>query len=210
MRLIACVNQFEDASFLEQSLPAIRSTVDLLVVVDGRYADYPGDHPGSRDGSLDIARHYGAHVIEPVNGLPWASEIEKRNAYLSVGDPGDYYFVVDADEIVVGHIDRDIMTTHDDWLVDLIRIRKEQPLRQDLRQPIHRLFKHRAGIRYHGTHHAVHIADRLIHPDRLPLFPGAHFVHRTEYRDDKRNEAKGVYYRTLVKQEITFRERYGL
>lgn len=223
MRLIGCVNAYHDAALLARSLPALRRIVDLLVVADGVYAGFPvyDPRPYSTDGSLDVAGEYADVVVLPPFGdaglrRPWATEVEKRNAYL-VGRPGDYYLVVDADEVVEvidGVIARAKISERDDWLVMLKRIGESM-----VEYPIHRLFRHRDGIRYHGTHHAVHVGEppALIHPSGLEadapasVFPGLRLAHLWNQRDQDRAERKARYYQdVLVPSETEFRARHGL
>lgn len=229
MKIIGCVNAYQDAEMLKRSLPVLARLVDRLIVVDGAYADFPiyGGIPTSTDGTLDVARCWTDEIVW--RPTPWENEIEKRNAYL-IGEPGDWYLVCDADEVLEGAIfgraaepscacDRCSRARtragapvaeatpdgRDDWLVDLYRVEQH-----DLRQPIHRLFRHRPGIRYAGTHHAVHVGADLVHPDRLPVVPGLAFRHLTAERPVERVERKGAYYGILGPSERAFRAAHAL
>lgn len=213
MRIVGAVNVYQDEAFLGECLSALACVADRIVVVDGAYKDFPvyGDSASSTDRTLEIACQYSKVVILPprkVGGfLPWPGEIEKRNEYLACGSSGEYFLVVDADEIVEGAVDRELLATHKDWGVDLYRA--EEP---KAHFPIHRLFAWRTGIRYRGTHHAVHIWDRLIHPEKppLPVFPGLRLRHVQHRRTPERVERKGTYYRALCVGERAFRSEHGL
>ena len=200
---------------LKHSLPALRKLVDILVYVDGAYTKFRhyGDNPESTDDSLALAQEYADRIVftrKDRSGLmlPWVDEIEKRNQYL-IGDLGDYYFVVDADEVPVGieAFDRELLRSKPDWFVMLKRI-------GDNTKPygIHRLFQHRHGIKYAGTHHAVHIGKNLIHPQKsgLTAYPGLTLNHLHLLRDTDRVERKGEYYRDLQKTEAAFRAKERL
>lgn len=203
MRIVAACNVYMDSPLLRESLPTVRARCDVLIVVDGRYAQFPDAWHGfaSADGTLDVAREFADLVIE-APGCPWPSEIAKRNAYLERCREGDYVLVVDADEALEGPLplDRDAIARRDDWLVDLYR---EENAR--LRQPIHRLFRWRPGIRYEGTHHAVHVGDRLVRPADLDLAPGLTLRHFQCRRCAERSAPKGAYYRWLDVAEMPFR-----
>lgn len=211
MRLIGCVNMYQDASFLRRSLAALRRQVDILVCVDGAYAEFPAYGPGpvSTDGSVEVAAECADILILPpaAGGVrrPWPDEIAKRSSYL-VGREGDWYFVVDADEVVEGEVDRAALASKDDWTVMLRRVDDTIPP-----YGIHRCFRHRAGIRYHGTHHAVHVGDKLVHPETVKdVLPGVVLAHYQMHRDRDRVERKGEYYRKLAVAEGAFRRQNGL
>ena len=212
MRLVGCVNLYQDAEFIRRFLPVLREKVDFLVCVDGAYEGFPQyDAAHSTDGSLDVVSQYADLLVQAPRGpfgesRPWENEIVKRSAYL-VGKPDDWYFVVDADECLTGTPDRDVIASRTDWLVELQRV-------NDTIGPygIHRCFAHRPGIRYSGTHHAVHVFGEIIHPERIPkdFLPGVRLDHYQMSRDQDRVERKGVYYRALAEAEGPFRKENGL
>ena len=238
MATVGCVNAFEDEAFLRESLPALARAVDRIVLVDGRYAHFPcarcpvlgarkdgrrwvdeGGEPvrwpcpdcretaASSDGTVAVARSMGCEVVE-APARAWASEIEKRNAYLDRVADGDWCLVVDADEIVEGGLEPSELEPNEDWLVDLYRI--DYPTKPGQTWcPIHRLFLRRPGIRYAGTHHAVHVGDRLVHPRDLPVKPGIRLRHLTSRRDAARQARKGAYYDLLSAGEAEFRAAHG-
>ena len=166
-------------------------------MVDGAYCCFPFDMPYSTDGTLRIAAELADEVIP--TSAPWETEIVKRNQYL-VGQPGDYYLVVDADEEFVGEIPD---LEQDDYQIELRRTDPVGPY------SIYRLFKHRDGIRYNGTHHALFVGDKFLNRRDLPVVKGCHLIHHMD-RPRERVEAKGVYYRRLKEQEAPFRAEYGL
>lgn len=207
-RVVGCMNVYMDEPLLRESLSVVRSLVDVLVVVDGRYAQFPDVWHGhaSADGTLDLARQHADLVIESP-GSPWPSEIAKRNAYLERCRVGDVVLVVDADEILEGDqpgapsvLDRALASSRTDWLLDLYR---EEDAR--LRQPIHRLFTYRSGLVYHGAHHAVHVDGSLVRPCDLEAFPGLVIRHCQRRRCQERSAPKGKYYDWLALAERPFR-----
>lgn len=171
--------------------------VDYIVLVDGAYCGFPFDKPYSTDTTLAIAAEFADEVINTT--APWQSEIVKRNEYL-VGKPGDYYLIVDADEEIVGELPE---LKHDDYRVDL---KRTDPV---MSYSIFRLFKHRKGIRYNGTHHALFVGEKLLNKRDLPVVKGLHLIHHID-RSQERTEAKGVYYRHLKGEEAAFRAEHKL
>lgn len=191
----------------------MRELVDVLVVVDGAYRafeQYNGT-PESSDETLDVVHKLADVVIRCERtslGSPvaWEDETIKRSKYLR-GEPGDYYFVVDADEVIEGTIDREILATREDWLVE-----HSEDVRRHLKKDLHRLFAHRPGVEYRGAHHAVHVGGALIHPSRdvKAVFPGLHLIHIKSQRTQERSERKGRYYDWLVPHEKAARAVLGL
>lgn len=233
MRLIGAVNGYQDADMLRRSLPALRRVVDVLVYVDGAYDGFPPYSEitaASVDESVNVALTYADVVVMPPYATDgplraaWPDEVVKRSAYF-VGGRDDYYLVVDADEVVevlredgtvnpVGKIDVATLVERDDWLVTLSRA-GDSPSAYRL----HRLFRHRDGIRYHGTHHAVHVGDppTIIHPRGLEaeapdsVFPRLRLSHLWNQRPQERVERKGHYYREVLSaREHEFRAANGL
>ena len=221
MRVVGCVNVYQDAAFLEACLAALRPQVDRLICVDGAYLDFPayGPDAGSTDGTQGIARACG-ELIEAPGGAAWPDEIAKRNAYMAACGPGDYLLVVDADEVLEGELDRTALKARDDWLVELYLVRPsadaglgDPPPRDGNPCGIHRAFRWREGIRYAGTHHAVHVGDRLIHPQHdLPQdwLPGVRLRHLSARRDPGRRARKERYYDRLALAERGFRRVHSL
>jgi len=230
MRVVGAVSFYNETegNLLARCLAALRPLVDHLVCIDGAYTDFPlhNNSAASTDGSLDVARSRADVLIQSPASGPWSSEVLKRNVYLGCGQPGDWFLVVDADEIVEGTIDRAMLETRPDWLAQLYRTdlagawrqRMGDESEEALRRAsiwIHRLFAWRPGIRYHGTHHAVHVGDTLIHPGQLDTeagarFPGLRIAHHQDERSAERRAVKQTYYDRLRKNEMTFRLGYGL
>lgn len=208
MKVIGCVNVYQDATLLARCLAALRPHVDTLVVVDGAYAGFEryGADPASTDGTLELAR-FAADIV--LSAAPGDDEIAKRNKYL-VGAEGDYYFVVDADEEVDGVLDRAALSARDDWAVALYRA--QEPW---VRYPIYRLFRHRTGIAYRGMHCGVHVGDEFINPNKRGIvapgseIPGLALKHDLFARDADRQRRKNAYYASLRETERAFREAHG-
>lgn len=86
--------------------------VDVLVAVDGRYQTFAPTAPASSDPeqlyALKLAAGEAGIEYETFTpSSPWTSEVEKRNFLFRRGElhQPDWYFVVDADEVVETDLD---------------------------------------------------------------------------------------------------------
>lgn len=112
MRIIGLLNFYEEP--VEQIASCLvgleRAGVEHVVAVDGAYALYPDGNPSSHPGQhaaialgcLQLGMGITLHVPRAV----WAgNEVEKRTFLFSLGwavaDPGDWFFVMDADQEVM-------------------------------------------------------------------------------------------------------------
>lgn len=228
MRVIGCVSGFEDAGTLQTCLHVLRQQTDRVVYVDGAYKSFPvsgdgehtpwdfpreaGPHTGaSTDGSLGVAERMADRIVPcPPGG--WENERVKRDAYLTEGEPGDYLFVVDADEVLFGKIDREYLREYDGWRIRL-RAAREAFF------PVFRVYKvpeHGKRLRHEGTHHNVCVvgagaggkAERSLLkecPERQAL-PGLRILHYPQYRrSNNRLLRRAEYYRGLFLEERAYR-----
>lgn len=199
MRLIGCLNVYQEAGFLEATLRALKRCVDLTVVVDGAYEHYPHHRPLSDDGTIDIAKQLADVVI--TRPTAWPTEVVKRNAYL-IGKPGDWYLMNDADEVLVGDLDRSLLTDNATGY-QLNMLRPPYPL-----MPIFRLFKHVDGLQYKEAHNLLWSPTTgYMLPESFPVINSPTFEHFTDNRDAERVLAKGTYYRWLQEEERGVRQR---
>lgn len=87
MRLSLCMIVRDEEEMLPRSLAAIRDAVDEIIVVD----------TGSQDSTIEIARSFGATVIE----REWTGSFsDARNVSLDAAT-GDWFLYLDADEVLV-------------------------------------------------------------------------------------------------------------
>lgn len=112
MRLIALLSWFDEP--IEDLVACITSAqehgVDHVVAVDGKYALYPADEhvSDSRQHAAVVlaCRQLGLGLTLHVPAAEWAGgEVEKRTFHFAlahaVSQPGDWFWIMDADEIVV-------------------------------------------------------------------------------------------------------------
>ena len=101
MEIVGCISTFEAEKTLGRTLESIRDLVDRVIIVDGSWEGF-ADYPASKDGILAIAEAYDkTHtIIRNTTGKPYASEMEKRNLYLSkdLVEEGDWIVWLDDDE----------------------------------------------------------------------------------------------------------------
>lgn len=192
--LIGVVSFYNEIQFLERCLRSLRGKADFIVGIDGAYISFPHDKPWSTDGTIELARKYADKVITTEKA--WESQIVKRNQYL-IGKEGDWYLMIDGDEEIAGSLEG--YETKDDWNISLYRT-DGVPM-----YPVYRLFRHRQGMRYFGTHHCLMIGGEILNKRKMPSMPNCNIVHYNAERPRARREAKGEYYRSRT-EEREFRE----
>ena len=204
-KLIGAISVFNEQPFIYGALLNLVRLCARVVVIDGAYLDFPGDGGASGDGTLEIIRAFPdpGKKIELIESPPggWADQVTKRNAYL-IGEPGDWYLQIDADERFFGD-PRLLMETGADGYRVAVEDGHFPPM-----TPM-RFFRHQDGIRYHGAHNAIHIGDRLIiQRDQLPL-TDCWIEHFSRFRTIARMEAAEYYYERQYHQERAWREKAG-
>lgn len=188
--LYVCLNVYREARLLPGCLESIRTAAPhaKIVAVDGAYENFVraakrcsameienGHHamaelflkytaPKSDDGTLEILRAAGAHVIE--TEMPWEHEYLKRSQYF-VGKTGDWYLVMDADERLMGKVPEDLSHLQDEVYNLMLS-------GDDADVPYHvlRFQKHIDGMCYQGAHHALHTNGKLWKKDSLKTVGG--------------------------------------
>lgn len=145
MNLIALLSWFDEPTpTLVDCLKALAvAGVDHVVAVDGRYALYPADHDQSHPNEyatiILACRELGMRCTIHQPDGPWErGEVEKRTFLfalgLSVAEPGDWFWVQDADQVVMSVPDdfkaRLEVTEHDVAEVeicDVVALQANQP-----------------------------------------------------------------------------------
>jgi len=203
MKIVACINAFNEELFLPLCLSALRNNVDKIVIVDGAYQDFPSNSCYSTDDTLKIAQRFGCKII--TNTKFWKDEIEKRNTYLdyvSVNfSDNDYILVIDSDEI----ISEEFPKVLDKEAYYIKQVRFNLPASKEIR-----LFRNQNGLHYSGTHNAIFIGDRLLNKEKWQTLEEPIFYHLTNVRSPERIEAKGEYINKLKEKEKKFREEFHL
>ena len=162
----------------------------------------------SNDDTHDICKSFNVehlelpHKNEAGDYIPWQTEAKKRNEFFKYGQDGDYWFFIDADEMLQGAPTEPVDNAYNVWLQ-----------RDDNLPPyvVQRIFKHQEGIKMEGAHHALWVKDKLYKKDdpERPTIGNAKLFHCYDKRgklDPIRALAKGYYYRDgLLPQEKEFR-----
>lgn len=193
---------YNDMPLIQQAVESVCNLVDGIVVVDGRFEDFPQLNGSdlSTDGTLEYLDGIeNVHLIEAPN----LSEIHKRNCYL-MGGVGDWYLHLDADEVWEGPIpDR---TCVDAFVSELRRNYPQYAI------PRVRLFRHVEGLHYEDKHYWLKDGDGRtfsLLKEVGTVYRGAKggkIYHQGNRRPRARQSAKETYYRTLRARENPIKE----
>ena len=122
-KIWACYIVYNEEQMIEMSLRSIIDHVDVVLLADGAYEDFPHEDFLSTDRTFEIAKQVCAEknrkLVTIFPKRAWRDEIEKRNeTYLKAVPDGDFIFGIDADEEAlwpVGTDDQlhDIMARYD-------------------------------------------------------------------------------------------------
>lgn len=202
-KLIGCVIAYNEEMLLPSCLDSVRPWVDELVVVEGRIAEMPGTTSCSTDRTRLIAQGCSDRVIW--NSHPWKTEQEMRNQYL-IGNDGDWYFVIDADEVLLTPLPRP------EQLPDIpaLQVRLTMMGTDAVTWP-QRLFQHRGEMEYRELHDALYsdgvwVSDRR----RSPKLSSVRLLHRQILRGRDRWADKRVKRKVCHDRETPIRVKlYG-
>jgi hypothetical protein len=223
MQIVALLSWYEEdpewlAAMVER-LPL--AGVDRLVALDGAYALYPGataaSDPAQKD-ALAVACREDSIALDlytprkPFKG----NEVEKRSELFRLGEevtaPDDWYFVIDADELItdvpsdfrarLAATDLDVATVTFDEERDPDRPPPSLWQRKDS-YPIRVLFRAVRGLRVKTNHWTYVTPDgrRLWGQNKRTLEPALdcddlHILHRSDLRQEARRADQYTYYRT--------------
>lgn len=115
MQTHAIINLYNDYSTLTLAIHSVKDIVDSIIVADGAYKLYYDNYikhhkdakPWSTDGSFEILDALRVHVppikmIMCPDGRPWMNQCVKRTALIDAVPEGDWFIVLDADEMLYG------------------------------------------------------------------------------------------------------------
>jgi len=203
----ACVIAFNEERMLPGCLESLQGQVERVVVVDGAYALFPHVEPYSTDGTREIARCYGAEwigcpVTEEGELRAWHTQMEKRSAYF-VGEEGDWYFYIDADERLVGRLPEP-----EDGQHYAFRVRT----RDGRLTWTPRLYQHVGWMRYEGAHNAMWSDERLVNiAGATKVDPeGCYILHLAQLRCEQRLRDKAAFLPGRYERERKYRRIHGI
>jgi len=106
MKLWATLIFYRDGvELLEKCLSSLKKNgVDDLIAVDGRYEEFPDKEDKSSNEEIRAMLKY-CSFVHGRKGV-WANQMEKRNASIRPVPPGDYFLIIDADEVLANPIDK--------------------------------------------------------------------------------------------------------
>lgn len=202
--MIACVIAYNEEDLLPGCLDSLQGKVSRIVVVDGRYKDFPGEGGPSTDGTRDIALSYDNVSFIPSPDGAWVNEITKRNAYL-VGNEGDWYFVIDADEVLLTPLPRP------DQLPPGALSYQVKLTMRDTKTWMARLFRHRGRMEHRGCLDCLFSDDELISSRQTtPKLASVELLHRQPLRSAERRLHKNAYTHRMYDLEHATRVELGM
>jgi hypothetical protein len=201
LRTHALLNIYNDRIFLGSCLESLIDVVDDIIVADGAYRAY-FDHykqfdfeaqPWSTDGTLEIIKAFRGipevKWINPPRLVPtddrspdlwditvWENQAVKRTALIDAVPVGDWFIIVDADEMLAGDAQEGLEEIMDSGCIAGNTPIYNPGLHVDrvIPQWHPRTFKKAEGMHYKGTHwHLRDKFDRIIEA-KYPL----HFTDR--------------------------------
>lgn len=221
-RVIVLMSWYEEnPAWLAASVASCKDFAAHIVAVDGAYALYPQGRARSGSEQAEAVREtcrglgIGCTIHEPDH--PWVgSEVEKRSFMFALGElvaqPGDWFMILDADEVVTstptGFIDQLAATELDCGDVTFwerrIQLESDAPGAQFIAPPVSEqhiriLFRAGLGLTVRGKHYYYVTADGRNLWGDLPLEDAADFTllrveHRSKFRDPgRRHDAKAYY-----------------
>jgi len=200
--ITACIVTFNDMPLIKDCIESIYDKVDKIIVIDGRYKDFPGSSNISTDGTIRYLSELEKIELMLATDL---TEIEKRNIYLNFLEDGDICLNIDTDEVLITGLPKlksDIGIIQIGEAGDRLRHRRSN-----------RFFKFREDLHYWGTHKMILDKDgklfaNLDHvgKDYTSEKTGVEFLHNNHRRDYNRQQDKKKYYQILMKREAKINE----
>lgn len=197
MILGCCIFYNDGPELLENCLKSLKTVTDRVLAIDGAYEEFPHTDFRSNAETLKVAQAYADNVIYA--NRPWKDEVEKRNAYLVLKSQKDYYFMLDADEVVEG--EKPANLTHATYRISL------STFKDGIWLPCYynRLFRHHKGMRYHLKHNNLITKTGLslsLPEDNIPIYRGLTIRHFPDSRPRARQEQDGIFETTKAEGKI--------
>lgn len=164
-----------EEAYLEKCLSSVRDVVDEIIVVD----------TGSTDGTVDIARRYGAKVIP----FEWTQDFSAARNFSLEQATGDWILYLDADEELVGVDKEAFLQLLKDPKVEGYYFRIISPTAgetgdQGLRHLSLRLFRNRPGYRFQGALHEQIVPSILATNPSAQLWDSGLCIYHHGYKQE--------------------------
>ena len=199
--IVATIITYNDIETIKACIESVKDKVDKIIVVDGKYRDFPGEDDCSTDGTVEyIASLYGeCNLI--FNYAERLDEVAKRNVYLTYLKEGDTCLNIDADEMVTGNIP--------DLDTDMGRIMIGAGTKNIRHHRTIRFFKFHEGLHYWGRHTLILDKDDKVFADlqhtgigyTVKKIKEFELLHRNDLRSEERMADKKKYYKILMARE---------
>ena len=196
--IVATIVTYNDYPLIKDCIESIINKVDRIIVIDGKYRDFPGELECSDDGTIEYLTSIDTDKIT-IRYVQRLDEVAKRNIYLQYLKDDDVCLNIDADEVLITplpQLDKDI---------GLVRIGLDGDRRR-LRRTI-RYFRYRVGLHYYGQHKLILDKDNKMFAwlDQVGNYTvqddGVEFLHNSHKRPQDRIKNKKKYYDILMKRE---------
>jgi hypothetical protein len=199
--LIGCINCYNDMPLIKDCVESLYDKVDKIICVDGSYDDFPDGSGSSIDGTIEYLNNLDKIDLILAN---YATEVEKRNLYLTKCIDGDIVINLDADEVLVGNIPTLIS---DFGIIDF-----KDGHSKHIQKRATRFFKFRTGMRYENVHYTLYYNGQIVNNLKEVIsrnftsedIKDFYLIHNWHLRDDLRKHNKQIYYRKLNKKEAGF------
>ena len=198
--IVACIITYNDIETIEDCINSVKNAVDRIVIVDGKYRDFPGEYECSTDGTAEYIGSIAGDCKLTFRFVARLDEVAKRNVYLTYLKDGDVCLNLDADEILTGNIPN---LTAD---IGIVRVGEWGDRRRHRRT--NRFFRYRTGLHYWGTHKLILDAEGRVFANldhtgdyTHQLVTEFELLHRNDLRSDERKADKKEYYKILMARE---------
>lgn len=183
---------FNEADALKRMWASVQATIPgevVLVVVDGRFADYDAEEDFSTDGTAEFAKTNG-HYLAVVD-----YECEKRTIGLelidTLAEPGDWVLVMDADET---------LTSFFAWPRRVGYISFTRKTHREVTYGRCRLYAWEPGLEFKGRHYDLFDASGQLVAS-LEDAPQFDVCGVGDHYEKPRTPEKVAYYRVLRERE---------
>lgn len=192
MKIHALLNIYNDRTFLPACLESVQDVVDSIIVADGAYMLYYESYkrlnrdamPWSTDGTLEIIKSMTglppitwvspplAEPNSPIDYECWPNQTDKRTALIEQVPIGDWFIIIDADELLMGDPKEAMEAVYDSGCLAASTPMYSPGTHEDrVKVEWHpRTFKKMEKMHYKGSH--WHLRDKYgrIIEERYPIY----------------------------------------
>ena len=201
MNIICCIITYNDFPLIKNCIESVINKVDKIIIVDGKYKDFPGNNDFSTDGTLEYLESIDKVKLLKLAGV---GEVEKRNTYLLNLADGDVILNLDSDEALINELPE---LKSDFGILDLV-----DGYGRHVQKRATRFFRYRKGMEYKYCHYTMYYDNKIVNKLQKVVNPDFSFeyissckiLHNWHLRTDERKYQKEQYYKTLIQKESGF------